>query len=110
MSKPVDSKEVWGDDEDVLKTVETMTNEEIAEATKTFHNNIKIMKRENTNLAHQLKNVQAQIEDNEKKVKLNKQLPHLVSNFIEMLELPPDDEEEKDGSAMDVDASRAGKS
>ena len=110
MSKPADSKDVWGDDGDILKDVESMTNDEIAERTKTLHNNIKVMKRETTNLTQKLKNINAQIEDNEKKLKLNKQLPHLVSNFIEMLDLPPEDEEEKDGSAMDVDSQRKGKS
>ena len=39
MSKPIDSKDVWGDDGDILKDVESMTNDEIAEKTKTLHNN-----------------------------------------------------------------------
>ena len=111
MSKTVaDSKDVWGDDNDILKDLESITNEEIAEKTRTMQNNIKVMKRETTSLTHELKNVNLQIEDNEKKVKLNKQLPHLVSNFIEMLELPPEDEDEKDGSAVDEDSQRVGKS
>jgi 26S proteasome regulatory subunit T5 len=110
MSKTTDSKDVWGDDGDVLKDLESMTNEEIAEKTKTFHNNVKVMKREATSLTHQLKNVNLQIEDNEKKVKLNKQLPHLVSNFIEILDLPAEDEEDQEGDALDVDAARKGKS
>eukprot|EP00343_Euplotes_focardii_P007448 CAMPEP_0205820650 /NCGR_PEP_ID=MMETSP0206-20130828/3321_1 /ASSEMBLY_ACC=CAM_ASM_000279 /TAXON_ID=36767 /ORGANISM="Euplotes focardii, Strain TN1" /LENGTH=75 /DNA_ID=CAMNT_0053115575 /DNA_START=24 /DNA_END=247 /DNA_ORIENTATION=+ len=75
MSKTTDSKDVWGDDGDVVKDIESMTNEELAEKTKQFQNNIKIMKRETTSLNHQLKNVNLQIEDNEKKVKINKQLP-----------------------------------
>lgn len=110
MSKTTDSKDVWGDDGDVLKDLESMTNEEIAERTKQFHNNVKIMKRETTSLTHQLKNVNLQIEDNEKKVKLNKQLPHLVSNFIEIIDLPADDEDEQEGAAQDQNDARAGKS
>ncbi|CAI2370190.1 unnamed protein product [Moneuplotes crassus] len=110
MSKTTDSKDVWGDDGDVIKDLESMTNEEIAEKTKILQNNIKSMKRETTTLSHQLKNVNLQIEDNEKKVKLNKQLPHLVSNFIEMLDLPPEDEEEQEGAAVDEDSARTGKS
>lgn len=110
MSKPTDTKDVWGDDNDVLKDIESMTNEEIAERTKTFNNNVKIMKRENTSLTHQLKNINLQIEDNEKKVKMNKQLPHLVSNFIELLDLPPEDEDEQEGGALDEDSARRGKS
>ena len=110
MSKPTDGKDVWGDDGDVLKDVESMTNEEILEKTKSFQNNVKVMKREATSLSHQLKNVNLQVEDNEKKVKMNKQLPHLVSNFIEMLELPAEDEDEQEGGAVDQDSARTGKS
>jgi len=109
MSKTTDSKDVWGDDGDVVKDIESMTNEELAEKTKQFQNNIKIMKRETTSLNHQLKNVNLQIEDNEKKVKINKQLPHLVGNFIETLDLPAEDGEEE-GAAVDQDATRTGKS
>ena len=110
MTKATDSKDVWGDDGDVLKDLDSMTNEEIAEKTKQFQNNVKIMKRETTSLTHQLKNVNLQIEDNEKKVKMNKQLPHLVSNFIELLDLPPEDGEEQEGGAVDEDSARMGKS
>jgi 26S proteasome regulatory subunit T5 len=110
MSKPTDGKDVWGDDGDVLKDVESMTNEEILEKTKSFQNNVKVMKREATSLSHQLKNVNLQVEDNEKKVKMNKQLPHLVSNFIEMLDLPAEDEDEQEGGAVDQDSARTGKS
>jgi 26S proteasome regulatory subunit T5 len=110
MSKPTDSKDVWGDEGDVFKEVESMTNEEIAEKAKTLQNNIKVMKREQTSLTHQLNNINLQVVENEKKVKLNKQLPHLVSNFIELLDLPPEDEEELEGAAIDEDAQRQGKS
>lgn len=39
---------------------------------------------------------------------MNKQLPHLVSTFMELLELPPDQDEDQD--AQDEDAKRQGKS
>ena len=46
--------------------------------------------------------LQDKIKDNNDKIKMNKQLPYLVANVIEILELEP--EVEEDGSAMDTDA------
>jgi 26S proteasome regulatory subunit T5 len=63
--------------------------------------------------------VNVNIKENDEKIKLNKVLPHLVSNVVEVsslnsnlkiLDLPPEDEDEKDGAAMDADAGRSGKS
>ena len=42
-------------------------------------------------------------------MKLNKQLPYLVGNVVEILDLEPDGEEE-DGAAQDQNAQRRGKS
>ena len=47
--------------------------------------------------------------ENKEKVKLNKTLPYLVGNVVEILELEADVEEEEDGSAMDVDDAKKGK-
>lgn len=45
--------------------------------------------------------------DNHEKIKLNKQLPYLVANIVEVLEL--DEELEEDGAAVDLNAVRKGK-
>eukprot|EP00963_Diacronema_lutheri_P001659 scaffold109_cov368-Pavlova_lutheri.AAC.18 len=42
------------------------------------------------------------------KIKLNKQLPYLVGNVVEVLNINPDDEEE-DGANVDLDSQRKGK-
>ena len=47
-----------------------------------------------------------QIKDNTEKIKLNKQLPWLVGNVIEVLTLTDEPEDEEDGGAMDTDAAR----
>merc|ERR1740129_2328398 len=47
--------------------------------------------------------------DNKEKIKLNRQLPHLVANVAEILELEQDSEDE-DGAMQDIDAQRNGKS
>lgn len=47
------------------------------------------------------------LSDNHEKIKLNKQLPYLVANIVEVLEL--DEELEEDGAAVDLNAVRKGK-
>ena len=41
---------------------------------------------------------------------MNKQLPHLVSSFMELLELPPEDDENQEGGAVDENAKSSAKS
>jgi ATP-dependent 26S proteasome regulatory subunit len=50
-----------------------------------------------------------QIKDNKDKIKLNNQLPYLVGNVVEVLEMQPEDDEEDDGANIDLDAQRRGK-
>jgi 26S proteasome regulatory subunit T5 len=52
--------------------------------------------------------MKAKIKDNQEKVKLNKQLPYLVSNVVELLDTDPNDEPEEDGANIDLDAHRKG--
>lgn len=48
------------------------------------------------------------IKENRDKIKMNKQLPYLVGNVIELLDISPGDEEEEGGN-VDLDAQRKGK-
>jgi 26S proteasome regulatory subunit T5 len=50
-----------------------------------------------------------QIKDNKDKIKLNNQLPYLVGNVVEVLEMQPEEDEEDDGANVDLDAQRRGK-
>jgi len=43
-----------------------------------------------------------------RKIKVNKTLPYLVSNVIELLDVDPNDQEE-DGANIDLDSQRNGK-
>ncbi len=45
----------------------------------------------------------------QEKIKLNNQLPYLVGNVVEVLDIRPDDDEEEDGAAIDLDSQRKGK-
>uniref|UniRef100_A0A7S4LHX6 AAA+ ATPase domain-containing protein n=1 Tax=Eutreptiella gymnastica TaxID=73025 RepID=A0A7S4LHX6_9EUGL len=49
------------------------------------------------------------LKENLEKLKLNKQLPYLVANVQELLDQDEYDEEEEDGSNIDLDAHRMGK-
>ena len=50
-----------------------------------------------------------QIKDNKDKIKLNNQLPYLVGNVVEVLEMQPEEDDEDDGANVDLDAQRRGK-
>ena len=82
--------------------------EEIDNRTKLLENDIKIMKSDTQRLKHEQIAINAKIKENQDKVKLNKQLPFLVSNVVELLPMDPEDEE--DGAAVDLDSQRKGTS
>jgi len=82
--------------------------QQIQSLTRMLDTNIRVMKSEVTKYNHEHRALQAKIKDNEDKIKLNKQLPYLVSNIVEILDLPPDDEEVL-GAAADLSDSRHGK-
>ena len=45
----------------------------------------------------------------QEKIKLNNQLPYLVGNVVEVLDVQPEEEEEEDGATADLDSLRKGK-
>eukprot|EP01006_Ploeotia_vitrea_P036951 TRINITY_DN66078_c3_g8_i1.p1 TRINITY_DN66078_c3_g8~~TRINITY_DN66078_c3_g8_i1.p1 ORF type:complete len:413 (+),score=213.63 TRINITY_DN66078_c3_g8_i1:83-1321(+) len=62
-----------------------------------------IMKSEVRRLQHEQATVEKKVKDNEAKVKLNKQLPYLVANVVEILDLKQEaDESEEDGAHVDI--------
>ena len=103
---------IWGDDaqQDIDAEVLAMSNDDIRQRARMLENEMRHMNSELQRLSHEQSSIVARIKDNKEKVKLNKQLPYLVGNVVEILTLPKDDEEDEDGSAMDVDDHREGKS
>lgn len=104
--------------EDVMEGVETQdlpndilnaTADEIERRTKLIENEARFMKNEIQMLKSDEHAILARISENNDKIKLNKQLPYLVANVVEVLDISPDGDEEEDGAAMDVDAQRKGK-
>ncbi|CAJ0752070.1 19471_t:CDS:2 [Entrophospora sp. SA101] len=85
------------------------STEDINNRTRLLDNEIKILKSEHARLTHERNSMKERIKDNEKKVKVNIQLPWLVSNVVELLDMDPSDEPEEDGANIDLDAHRKGK-
>ena len=96
---------VWGDDEEAAALdaqISSLDASQLHNRVRMLENNVKVMRSELSRLAHEVKAQQDKIKDNHDKIKMNKQLPYLVANVIEILDLEP--EVEEDGAAMDTDS------
>lgn len=93
--------------------------EQIEGLTKMMETNIRVMKSEHTRLQHEQKTMNALIKENLEKVKMNKQLPYLVANclevcgfevffIIQILDIDPDGDDE-DGGAVELSSQKKGK-
>jgi len=71
----------------IIEQVQHLTNEEIKGRIKMFENNIKQYKLELSKINHDSKKVDDALKDNKTKIKQNKQLPWLVSNIVEILDI-----------------------
>ncbi|RRT38686.1 hypothetical protein BHM03_00057587 [Ensete ventricosum] len=87
----------------------SMSTDDILRASRLLDNEIRILKDElhRTNL--ELESFKEKIKENQEKIKLNKQLPYLVGNIVEILEMNPEEEAEEDGANVDLDSQRKGK-
>lgn len=81
-------------DNAVLEQVAGLTNEEIRNRIKMFEGNMKQYKLEGNKITHDLKKVDEALKDNRTKIKQNKQLPWLVSNVVEILDILPEADED----------------
>lgn len=86
-----------------------MSTEDIVRATRLLDNEVRVLKDELQRNNLELENVKDKIKENQEKIKLNKQLPYLVGNIVEILEMNPEDEAEEDGANIDLDSQRKGK-
>lgn len=67
----------------------------------------KVLRSEGQRLTHEKGHMSDKIQENTEKIKLNKQLPYLVGNIVEILDI--DEEDEEDGANVDLDSQRKGK-
>ncbi|CAI9768957.1 unnamed protein product [Fraxinus pennsylvanica] len=87
----------------------SMSTDDIVRASRLLDNEIRILKEELQRTNLDLDSLKEKIKENQEKIKLNKQLPYLVGNIVEILEMNPDDEAEEDGANIDLDSQRKGK-
>ncbi|KAK4701867.1 26S proteasome regulatory subunit T5, partial [Phenoliferia sp. Uapishka_3] len=85
------------------------TPEDIMLRVRMIQNELKVMRSESMRLNHERSKMLEQIKDNTEKIKNNKQLPYLVGNVVEILNIDPDEDEESEGANVDLDAQRKGK-
>ncbi|XP_078429476.1 26S proteasome regulatory subunit 6A homolog [Wolffia australiana] len=86
-----------------------MTTEDIVRASRLLDNEIRILKEELQRTNLDLDSYKEKTKENMEKIKLNKQLPYLVGNIVEILEMNPEEEAEEDGANVDLDSQRKGK-
>ncbi|WOL13905.1 26S proteasome regulatory subunit [Canna indica] len=87
----------------------SMTTDDIIRASRLLDNEIRILKDELQRTNLDLESFKEKIKENQEKIKLNKQLPYLVGNIVEILEMNPEEEAEEDGANIDLDSQRKGK-
>jgi len=106
----LEDTEIWKDAEDGLDAeVLRMSNDELTSRTRLLDNEIRIMKSEILRVTHEQQAMKDKIKENTEKIKVNKTLPYLVSNVVEILDVDPQDQEEMDGANVDLDSQRKGK-
>ncbi|CAN4111070.1 unnamed protein product [Withania somnifera] len=86
-----------------------MSTEDVIRASRLLDNEIRIIKEELQRTNLELDSFREKIKENQEKIKLNKQLPYLVGNIVEILEMNPEEEAEEDGANIDLDSQRKGK-
>jgi len=106
----LDDKSIWEDGEESLgEDVLRMSTDEIISRTRLLDNEVKIMRSEVMRISHELQAQKEKIKENTEKIKVNKTLPYLVSNVIELLDVDPQDAAEEEGANIDLDSQRKGK-
>lgn len=92
--------------EEVLR----MSTGDIQTRNRLIEGDLRVMKSEILRLQHEVSSMKDRLQDNLEKIKLNKQLPYLVSNVVELLDIDPEeDDEQEEGANVDLDSQRKGK-
>uniref|UniRef100_A0A7E4VZF4 AAA domain-containing protein n=1 Tax=Panagrellus redivivus TaxID=6233 RepID=A0A7E4VZF4_PANRE len=81
-----------------------MPTEDIKQHTQLIENEIRIMRSEVQRINHNVQALKEKIKDNTERIKVNKTLPYLVSNVVELLEL--EELQEEEGANVDLDAHK----
>ncbi|KAF4696047.1 26S proteasome regulatory subunit 6A [Perkinsus olseni] len=77
----------------LMEDLNNMSTEGIQQRSRLTQNDIRVYKSEVQRLTHELNSIKEKMKDNQEKINLNRQLPHLVGSVAEIL---PADEDEAD--------------
>ncbi len=103
-------KEIFDDAEEALPDeFQGMTADDILRRNRLLENDIRVLKDESQRLTLDQQSMKEKVKENKEKIKLNNQLPYLVGNVVEILEIKPEEEDEEDGANIDLDSQRKGK-
>lgn len=94
-------------DEELHQEILAATADELMTRVRLVEAEVKVLRSEGQRLTHEKTRMKEKIKENTEKVKLNKQLPYLVGNIVEILDIEEEDEE--DGANVDLDSQRKGK-
>merc|ERR1712123_476709 len=84
--------------------------DEITARARLLDNEIRIMRADIMRIQHEMQTQKDKIKENTEKIKVNKTLPYLVSNVIEILDVDPEELGiEEDGGNVDLDSQMKGK-
>ena len=98
------------EDDGIMAEVKKMSTDEITARARLLDNEIRIMRSDMMRIQHEMQGQKDKIKENTEKIKVNKTLPYLVSNVIEILDVDPEELGiEEDGANVDLDSQRKGK-
>ena len=103
-------KEIFDDAEEALPDeFAGMSADDILRRNRLLDNEIRVLKDESQRLTLDQQTMKEKVKENKEKIKLNNQLPYLVGNVVEILDIKPEEEDEEDGANIDLDSQRKGK-
>ena len=81
---------------------QTMSADDLKRRSRLLDNEIRVLRDESTRLGLEHSGLKERIKDNKEKIKLSNQLPYLVGNVVEILDVSPDDEEARSWWCMSM--------
>lgn len=103
--------EIFGEaaDDGLPEEFKSMSAEDIQRRTRLLENELRVLRDESNRLNHERGGLAERIKENHEKIKLNNQLPYLVGNIVEVLDMDLEEEEEEDGAVGYQDRSKGNK-
>ncbi|EME88425.1 uncharacterized protein MYCFIDRAFT_60533 [Pseudocercospora fijiensis CIRAD86] len=110
MKDAEDKKDEEKEEEMIDAEILNSSTRDIVARRRLLENDTRIMRSEFQRLTHEKQSMQDKIKDNVDKIDNNRQLPYLVGNVVEILDLDVTAEAAEEGANIDLDATRVGKS